>query len=283
MKGTHVSAVPTILLNNGVEIPQLGFGVFQVPPEQTEEATRTALEVGYRHIDTAEMYGNEEGVGKAVRASGLDRDEVFVTSKLNNGFHQPDAARAAFDGTLEALGFDYVNLFLIHWPMPDVGDYVETWHALEEIYRSGRARAIGVSNFQPHHLRRLLANSEVVPAVNQIEVHPYLVQDDVRAFGAEHGIVTEAWSPIAQGGVLNDPVITNIAKRVERTPAQVTLRWAIQRGDIVFPKSVTRSRVEENFALFDFELSADDMAEITALNRDERTGPNPDEMNQIPS
>ncbi len=283
MKGTYVSAVPTILLNNGVEIPQLGFGVFQVPPEQTEEATRTALEVGYRHIDTAEMYGNEEGVGKGIRASGLDRDEVFVTSKLNNGFHDPDDARAAFDGTLEALGFDHVNLFLIHWPMPEVGDYVETWHALEEIYRSGRARAIGVSNFQPHHLRRLLASSEVVPAVNQIEVHPYLVQDDVRAFGAEHGIVTEAWSPIAQGGVLNDPVITNIAKRVERTPAQVTLRWAIQRGDIVFPKSVTRSRVEENFALFDFELSADDMAGITALNRDERTGPNPDEMNEIPS
>ena len=283
MKGTYVSAVPTILLNNGVEIPQLGFGVFQVPPEQTEEATLTALEVGYRHIDTAEMYGNEEGVGKAVRASGLSRDEVFVTSKLNNGFHDPDDARAAFDGTLEALGFDHVNLFLIHWPMPEVGDYVQTWHALEEIYRSGRARAIGVSNFQPHHLRRLLASSEVVPAVNQIEVHPYLVQDDVRAFGAEHGIVTEAWSPIAQGGVLEDAVITNIAKRVERTPAQVTLRWAIQRGDVIFPKSVTRSRVEENFALFDFELSADDMAEITALNRDERTGPNPDEMNFIPS
>jgi 2,5-diketo-D-gluconate reductase A len=278
-----VSAVPTILLNNGAEIPQLGFGVFQVPPEQTEEATRTALEVGYRHIDTAEMYGNEEGVGKAVRASGLSRDEVFVTSKLNNGFHAHDDALAAFDGTLAALGFDHVDLFLIHWPMPEVGDYVETWHALEEIYRSGRARSIGVSNFQPHHLRRLLAGSEVVPAVNQIEVHPYLVQDDVRAFGAEHGIVTEAWSPIAQGGVLDDPVITNIAKRVERTPAQVTLRWAIQRGDVIFPKSVTRSRVEENFALFDFELSADDMAEITALNRNERTGPNPDEMNFIPS
>ena len=282
MKGTYVSAVPTILLNNGVEIPQLGFGVFQVPPEQTEEATLAALEVGYRHIDTAEMYGNEEGVGKAVRASGLDRDDVFVTSKLNNGFHAHDDALAAFDTTLEALGFDHVNLFLIHWPMPEVGDYVETWHALEEIYRSGRARAIGVSNFSPHHLRRLLASSEVVPAVNQIEVHPFLVQDDVRAFGAEHGIVTEAWSPIAQGGVLDDPVIMNVAKRVERTPAQVVLRWHIQRGDVVFPKSVTRSRIEENFALFDFELSADDMAEITALNRDERTGPDPDEMNQVP-
>ncbi|HEV7653737.1 MAG TPA: aldo/keto reductase [Mycobacteriales bacterium] len=276
-----MSAVPTILLNNGVEIPQLGFGVFQVPPEQTEEATRTAFEVGYRHVDTAEMYGNEEGVGKAVRSSGLGRDEVFVTSKLNNGFHAPDAARTAFDGTLAALGLDHVDLFLIHWPLPEVGDYVETWHALEEIYRSGRARAIGVSNFQPHHLRRLLAASEVVPAVNQIEVHPFLVQDDVRAFGAEHGIVTEAWSPIAQGLVLDDPVITNVAKRLERTPAQVTLRWHIQRGDVVFPKSVTRSRVEENFALFDFELSADDMAEITALNRDQRTGPDPDTMNSV--
>jgi 2,5-diketo-D-gluconate reductase A len=274
--------VPTILLNNGVEIPQLGFGVFQVPPARTEEATRTALEVGYRHIDTAEMYGNEKGVGDAIRAFGVERGEVFVTSKLNNGYHAHDAALTAFDTTLETLGFDYVDLFLIHWPMPEVGDYLETWHALEEIYRSGRSRAIGVSNFQPHHLRRLLAGSEVVPAVNQIEVHPYLVQDDVRAFGAEHGIATEAWSPIAQGQVLDDPVITGIAKRLDRTPAQVTLRWALQRGDVVFPKSVTRSRVEENFALFDFELSPEDMAEITRLDRHQRTGPDPDTMNHIP-
>jgi 2,5-diketo-D-gluconate reductase A len=274
--------VPTILLNNGVEIPQLGFGVFQVPPARTEEATRTALEVGYRHIDTAEMYGNEKGVGDAIRAFGVERGEVFVTSKLNNGYHAHDAALTAFDTTLETLGFDYVDLFLIHWPMPEVGDYLETWHALEEIYRSGRSRAIGVSNFQPHHLRRLLAGSDMVPAVNQIEVHPYLVQDDVRAFGAEHGIVTEAWSPIAQGQVLDDPVITGIAKRLDRTPAQVTLRWAVQRGDVVFPKSVTRSRVEENFALFDFELSPDDMAEITRLDRHQRTGPDPDTMNHIP-
>jgi 2,5-diketo-D-gluconate reductase A len=273
--------VPAILLNNGVEIPQLGFGVFQVPPEQTEEVTLTALEVGYRHIDTAEMYRNEDGVGRAVRASGLDRDEVFVTSKLNNGFHDHDDALKAFDGTLSALGFDHVDLFLIHWPLPEVGDYVDTWHALEEIYRSGRARAIGVSNFQPHHLRRLLAASEVVPAVNQIEVHPFLVQDDVRAFGAEHGIVTEAWAPIARGLVLDDPVIATIAKGLDRTPAQVVLRWAIQRGDVVFPKSVTRSRVEENFRIFDFELSADDMADITALDRHQRTGPDPDTMNRV--
>ena len=278
---TAATAVPAVRLNNGVEIPQLGFGVFMVPPEQTEDVTRTALEIGYRHVDTAQMYGNEAGVGRAVRAAGLDRDDVFVTSKLDNPHHARDAALRSFDRTLAELGFDDVDLFLIHWPLPDVGDYVETWHAMEEIYRSGRARAIGVSNFQPHHLRRLLAAAEVVPAVNQIEVHPYLVQDDVRAFGAEHGIVTEAWAPIARGRVLDDPVITTIAKRVERTPAQVTLRWAVQRGDVVFPKSVTRSRVEENFQLFDFELADDEMAEITALDRRERTGPDPDTMNRV--
>ena len=278
---TTVTAVPVVRLNNGVEIPQLGFGVFTVPPEQTEDVTRTALEIGYRHVDTAQMYGNEAGVGRAVRAAGLDRDDVFVTSKLDNPHHARDDALRSFDRTLAELGFDHVDLFLVHWPLPEVGDYVETWHAMEDIYRSGRARAIGVSNFQPHHLRRLLAAAEVVPAVNQIEVHPYLVQDDVRAFGAEHGIVTEAWAPIARGRVLDDPVITAIAKRAERTPAQVTLRWAVQRGDVVFPKSVTRSRVEENFRLFDFELADDEMAEITALDRQERTGPDPDTMNRV--
>ena len=278
---TAVTAVPVVRLNNGVEIPQLGFGVFTVPPEQTEDVTRTALEIGYRHVDTAQMYGNEAGVGRAVRAAGLDRDDVFVTSKLDNPNHARDDALRSFDRTLAELGFDHVDLFLVHWPLPEVGDYVETWHAMEDIYRSGRARAIGVSNFQPHHLRRLLAAAEVVPAVNQIEVHPYLVQDDVRAFGAEHGIVTEAWAPIARGRVLDDPVITAIAKRAERTPAQVTLRWAVQRGDVVFPKSVTRSRVEENFRLFDFELADDEMAEITALDRQERTGPDPDTMNRV--
>jgi 2,5-diketo-D-gluconate reductase A len=276
-----VTAVPTVRLNNGVEIPQLGFGVFTVPPEQTEDVTRTALEVGYRHVDTAQMYGNEAGVGRAVRSAGLDRDEVFVNSKLDNPNHARDDALRSFDETLAELGFDHVDLFLIHWPLPGVGDFVDTWHAMEEIYRSGRARAIGVSNFTPHHLRRLLAAAEVVPAVNQIEVHPYLVQDDVRAFGTEHGIVTEAWAPIARGRVLDDPVITTIAKRLDRTPAQVTLRWAIQRGDVVFPKSVTRSRIEENFRLFDFQLDDDAMAEITALDRQERTGPDPDTMNRV--
>jgi 2,5-diketo-D-gluconate reductase A len=278
-----VSAVPTILLNNGVEIPQLGFGVFQIEPDRTTEATLAALEVGYRHIDTAEMYGNERQVGEAVRASGLDRGKIFVTSKLNNGYHAYDDALRAFDRSLADLGFDYLDLFLIHWPLPTVGDYVETWRALEEIYRSGRCRAIGVSNFQPAHLRRLRAETEMVPAVNQIEVHPYLVQDDVRAVNAELGIVPEAWSPIAQGKVLDDPAIVAVADRLGRTPAQVTLRWHVQRGDVVFPKSVTRRRVEENFDIFGFELSADDMATITGLDRDERTGPDPDTFAYVPS
>jgi 2,5-diketo-D-gluconate reductase A len=276
------STVPTVTLNNGVEIPQLGFGVFQVPPAETKAAVLTALEVGYRHIDTAEMYGNEKEVGEAIREFGIDRDDVFVTSKLNNGFHAHDAALTAFDGTLEALGFDRVDLFLIHWPLAMLSDYVETWTALEEIYRSGRARAIGVSNFQPHHLRRIHTEATIVPAVNQIEIHPYLTQDEVRAFDAEHEIATEAWSPIAQGKVLDDPVIVQVAKDNDRTPAQVVLRWHLQRGDIVFPKSVTRARVEENFALFDFELSGEDMASISALDRGERTGADPDTFDYVP-
>ncbi|GAB2449582.1 2,5-diketo-D-gluconate reductase A [Conyzicola lurida] len=277
-----MNAVPTITLNNGTEIPQLGFGVFQVPPEDTKKATLEALEVGYRHIDTAQMYGNEQGVGEAVAESGLAREEIFVTSKLNNGFHAREDALKAFDRSLETLGFEYLDLFLIHWPLPAVGDYVETWKALEEIKASGRVEAIGVSNFQPAHLQRLFDETETVPAVNQIEVHPYLTNEVARAFNTEHGIITEAWSPIAQGGVLKDPVIQAIADRVGRTTAQVTLRWHLQRGDIIFPKSVTRSRVEENFALFDFELTADDLTAIAGLNRDERTGPNPDEFNWIP-
>ncbi|WP_369139103.1 aldo/keto reductase [Modestobacter versicolor] len=278
-----MATVPTITLNNGVEIPQLGFGVYQVKPEETAQAVQTALEVGYRHIDTAEMYRNEAGVGEGVRNSGIPREEVFVTSKLNNGFHAHDDALAAFDGTLAALQFDYVDLFLIHWPLPGIDvDFVETWKAMEEIYRSGRAKSIGVSNFSAHHLRKLHGETDVVPAVNQIEVHPYLAQDELRAFNAQHQIATEAWSPIAQGKVLDDPALLRVAERVGKTPAQVTLRWHVQRGDIVFPKSVTRSRIEENFAIFDFELSEDDLREITALDRNERTGPDPDTFNYIP-
>ncbi len=278
-----MASVPTIALNNGVEIPQLGFGVYQIPPEETVAAVRTALEVGYRHIDTAEMYGNEKEVGQAVRESGIDRSEVFVTSKLNNGFHARDDALRAFDQTLTDLGLDQLDLFLIHWPLPTIDvDYVETWKALEEIYASGRCRAIGVSNFQAHHLRRLFGETQVRPAVNQIEVHPYLANDEVRAFDADHEIVTEAWSPIAQGKVLDDPAITAIAEKLGRTPAQVVLRWHVQRGDVVFPKSVTRSRIEENFALFDFELDTGAMAAITGLDRGERTGPDPDTFDYVP-
>ena len=275
--------VPTIPLNNGVAIPQLGYGVYQVPPDQTADAVTTALEVGYRHIDTAEMYGNEKGVGEAVARSGIDRGEIFVTSKLNNGFHRRDDALRAFDQTLADLGFDTLDLFLVHWPLPGIDiDYVETWKAMEEIYAGGRCRAIGVSNFNASHLRRLFDETGIRPAVNQIEVHPYLAQDDLRAFNAEHEIATEAWSPIAQGKVLDDPAIVAIAERLGRTPAQVVLRWHVQRGDVVFPKSSSRERMAENFALFDFELETGDMAVLTGLDRAERTGPDPDTFNYIP-
>jgi 2,5-diketo-D-gluconate reductase A len=277
-----MTQVPAITLNNGVEIPQLGFGVFQIDPTETKAATLTALEVGYRHIDTAQMYGNERQVGQALRASGLSRRDVFVTSKLNNGYHAYDDALKAFDVSLVDLHTDYVDLFLVHWPLPDVGDFVETWRAMEAIYHSGRAKAIGVSNFQAHHLRRLHAETDIVPAANQIEVHPYLTQEELRAFDTEHGIATEAWSPLAQGLVLDDPVIVRIAKDYDKTPAQVTLRWHIQRGDIVFPKSVTPRRVKENFEIFDFELSDVDLADISGLNRDRRTGPDPDTFNYVP-
>jgi 2,5-diketo-D-gluconate reductase A len=279
---TSATTVPTIALNNGVTIPQLGFGTYLIEPRYTKEAVLAALETGYRHIDTAEMYGNEKEVGQALRESGVDRADVFVTSKLNNGFHAYGDALAAFARSLDELKMEYLDLFLIHWPMPAVGDYVETWKAMEEMYRSGRVKAVGVSNFQSRHLNRLFQETSVVPAVNQIEVHPYLTQDELRAFNTDHGIATEAWSPIAQGKVLDDPVITAVAERLDRTPAQVTLRWHLQRGDIVFPKSVTRSRVEENFRLFDFELPQEDMVAITALDRGERTGPDPDTFNWVP-
>jgi 2,5-diketo-D-gluconate reductase A len=281
-----LSAVPNITLNDGNAIPQLGFGVFQIEPKDTAEAVGEALQVGYRHIDTAEMYGNEKEVGEAIRSFGLDRGDVYVTSKLNNAFHEPQDAREAFDRTLSELGFDYVDLFLIHWPLPTLydGDFVSTWKTLEEFQRDGRARSIGVSNFQIEHLEELAAETDTVPAVNQIEVHPYFTNDAVREYGQEHGIVTEAWSPIAQGGVLEDSTITRIADKVDKTPAQVVLRWHIQRGDIIFPKSVTPSRMQENFELFDFELESGDVDAISGLDRGEdgRTGPNPDTFAYIP-
>jgi 2,5-diketo-D-gluconate reductase A len=246
-------------------------------------AVSTALQAGYRHIDTAERYGNEQEVGEAIRRSGLDRGEVFVTSKLSNDAHEPDDARRAFDETLKALGSDYVDLFLIHWPLPTRygGDYVSTWRTLEEFYRDGRARSIGVSNFQPHHLRRLHGESEIIPAVDQIEVNPYLTQDEVRTFCAEHQIAVEAWSPLGQGNVLDDPEIVTIARRAAKTPAQVVLRWHLQRGDIIFPKSTTPERIRENIDIFDFGLSAAEVEVISALNRDQRTGPDPDTFDLV--
>ncbi|RKN20098.1 aldo/keto reductase [Micromonospora musae] len=281
------NTIPAISLNDGNTIPQLGFGVFQVKPRETAAAVAKALEVGYRHIDTAEMYGNEAEVGQAIHASGLDRRDVFVTSKLSNAAHRPDDARRAFDATLAALGMEYVDLFLIHWPLPTLydGDFVSTWKTLEEFQRDGRARSIGVSNFQVPHLERLAAETQVVPAVNQIEVHPYFTNDEVREYGSKHNILTEGWSPIAQGKVLDDPTIADLAELVGRTPAQVVLRWHVQRGDIIFPKSTTPARIEENFRIFDFELDDAAMERITALDRGAagRQGSHPDTFDWVPA
>ena len=281
-----VGNVPEITLNDGNRIPQLGFGVFQVPPEETAAAVRDALAVGYRHIDTAQMYGNEKGVGEGIRDAGLDRAQVFITSKLNNGFHRRDDARRAFDATLAELGTDYVDLFMIHWPLPTLydGDFVSTWKALEEFASDGRARSIGVSNFQIHHLQELARETSVTPAVNQIEVHPYFTNDEVRAYGVEHDIATEGWSPIARGKVLGDPVVIRIAKAYGVHPAQVVLRWHIQRGDIVFPKSSHPQRMKDNFEIFDFDLGDEEIEALTALDKGEagRMGPNPDTFAYIP-
>ena len=281
------SNIPTITLNDGHTIPQLGFGVFQVPPEDTAEVVTQALEIGYRHIDTAEMYQNEKGVGEAIKASGIARDELYITSKLNNGFHEPDEARRAFDETMSKLGLDTIDLFLIHWPLPTLygGDFVSTWKTLLSFVEDGRAASVGVSNFQPAHLDRIVEETGKAPAVNQIEVHPYFANNQARQASHKHGVAVEAWSPIAQGKVLDDGTITTIAEEVGKTPAQVTLRWHVQRGDIVFPKSVTRSRMEENFAIFDFELSDEQVSRIDGLDKGEdgRQGPNPDTFDYVPS
>ena len=278
--------VPTITLNDQTTIPQLGFGVFQVPPEETAATVAQALEAGYRHLDTAQMYQNEQGVGEAIAASGIARHELYVTTKLNNGFHRPDDAWRAFDESLTRLGLDRVDLFLIHWPLPTRydGDFVSTWQTLVEFQKDGRATSIGVSNFQAAHLDRIIEETGVVPAVNQIEAHPFFGNEEVRAASAGHGIAVEAWSPIAQGAVNDDPTIQGIASRLGRTPAQVALRWHVQRGDIVFPKSMRAERMAENFAIFDFELSPEDMAAVTGLDRGEegRLGPNPDVFDYIP-
>ncbi|MFI5928805.1 aldo/keto reductase [Micromonospora sp. NPDC051543] len=271
--------IPTVTLNNGVDIPQLGFGVFQIPDDQTTVAVTAALEAGYRSIDTAAVYGNEAGVGRALTASGLPREELFVTTKLWNADQGYDNALRAFDASLAKLGLDYVDLYLIHWPTPARDLYLESWRALERLAAEGRIRAAGVSNFQPAHLDRLLDSSALTPAVNQIELHPGLQQDDLRAFHRQHGIATEAWSPLAQGAVLDDQAITKIATRTGKTPAQVVLRWHLQLGNIVIPKSVTPSRIRQNLEVFDFELTEEDMTSIATIDRGLRTGPHPDQLN----
>ncbi|MBB4983930.1 MULTISPECIES: aldo/keto reductase [Streptomyces] len=273
------SATPTVKLNNGVEIPQLGFGVFQVPDDETTAAVTAALETGYRSIDTAAVYGNETGVGRALAASGLPREELFVTTKLWNADQGYDATLRAFDAGLGKLGLDHVDLYLIHWPAPARDLYRDSWRALERLAEEGRIRAAGVSNFQPGHLRRLMDGTELIPAVNQVELHPGLQQSELRAFHAEHGIATEAWSPLAQGAVLGDPALAAIAARYGKSPAQVVIRWHLQLGNVVIPKSVTPARIRENSEVFDFALTDEEMRAVAALDRDLRTGPHPDELN----
>ncbi len=274
-----MSDAPTITLNNGVTIPQLGFGVFQVPDAATADAVRHALDAGYRSIDTAALYRNERSVGRAVAESGLPREDLFITTKVWNKDQGYDATLRAFDASLDKLAMDYVDLYLIHWPTPARGLYLETWTALEKLLADGRTRAIGVSNFEPDHLRRVLDASDVVPAVNQIELHPELQQAELREFHAEHGIVTEAWSPLARGALLDHPVLAEVAQRHGRTVAQVILRWEIQLGNVVIPRSVTPERIRENAAIFDFTLSDGDMATIATLDRDGRIGPHPGTFN----
>ncbi|MCI3242101.1 aldo/keto reductase [Streptomyces spinosisporus] len=271
--------VPTVTLNNGVEIPQLGFGVFQVPDAETTAAVSAALEAGYRSIDTAAIYGNEAGVGAALASSGIAREDLFVTTKLWNADQGYDATLRAFDASLAKLGLDHVDLYLIHWPAPARDLYRETWQAIEKLAADGRIRAAGVSNFQPAHLRRLLEGSALVPAVNQIELHPGLQQRELRALHSELGIATEAWSPLAQGAVLGEPALTKIAERYGKSPAQVVLRWHLQLGNVVIPKSVTPARIRENIDVFDFALDDEEMSQIAALDRGLRTGPDPDTLN----
>jgi 2,5-diketo-D-gluconate reductase A len=268
--------IPQLPLRGGTAIPQLGFGVFQVPPRDTTEVVVRALAAGYRHIDTAAAYRNEAAVGQAIRASGLDRGDVFVTTKCFNDDHGHEQAIRACKASLERLEMEHVDLYLIHWPVPAHDRYVETWQAFAELQAQGLAREIGVSNFQPAHLERIIAETGVTPAVNQIELHPYLQQPGLRHEHAELGIVTEAWSPLAQGKVLDDPVITEIAATHGKTPGQVVVRWHLQIGNVVFPKSVTPGRIVENIDVFDFTLSAAELDSIEALDRGERIGPDPD-------
>jgi 2,5-diketo-D-gluconate reductase A len=272
-----MSLVPNIRLNNGVSIPQLGFGVFQIRPDRTADVVRMAFEAGYRHIDTAQGYKNEEGVGQAIRESGLPRGEIFVTTKLANDRHGYDKAIAALDESLERLGLDHVDLFLIHWPYPKAERIVETWRAFEKLASDGKARAIGVSNFRISDLELLARETSTVPAVNQVELHPWLPQTELRAYHQTRGIATEAWSPLAKGGeLLADELIVGLAEKYGKSPAQIVLGWHLQLGNITIPKSETPSRIRENLDVFDFELSDDDVASISELENGRRTGPDPD-------
>jgi 2,5-diketo-D-gluconate reductase A len=271
--------VPSVTLNNGVQMPQVGFGVFLIPLEETKAAVTTAFECGYRHIDTAKIYGNESAVGEAIVESGIDRSEIFVTTKCWNADQGFDTARRAFDASMERLGLDHLDLYLIHWPAPSRDLYVETWKAFEELYAEGRVRAIGVSNFQPAHLQRLFDETEIVPAVNQIELHPWLQQSQLRAFHRQHGIVTEAWSPLATGGdFLDNAAIGAIAKKHEISPAQVILRWHLDLGNVIIPKSVNRDRMASNIDLFDISLDDEDTAQIAELDAGQRVGDDPDTL-----
>ncbi|MEV8213871.1 aldo/keto reductase [Leifsonia sp. NPDC077715] len=273
-----MASIPELTLNDGTTIPQLGFGVYKIPEAGTADAVVTALDAGYRHIDTAAFYENERGVGEGVRRSGLDRSEVFVTSKVwwtENGY---DSTLRSFDASLQRLGFDTIDLFLIHWPAPKSDRYVETWRALERVRDEGRARSIGVANFHIHHLERLARETETVPAVNQVELHPWLPQAEVRAYDAAHGIVTEAWSPLARGRILGDPTLDRLAAKHGVSPAQVVIRWQLQLGNVVIPKSTSPERIRSNLDVFGFELDADDLAAIAGLESGERTGKDPDDL-----
>jgi 2,5-diketo-D-gluconate reductase A len=269
--------IPPVILNNGTAIPQLGFGTLLISEEKLIDH---ALDTGYRHLDTAQLYGNEELIGNAIARSGIPRDELYITSKLGNDNHEPDAVRRSFDSTLDKLGLDYLDLFLMHWPLPTRygGDYVSTWRAMTELMADGRLRTVGVSNFQPAHLDRIIAETGIVPAVNQIEAHPYFPNNTARAASARHGIAVEAWRPLARGGPLNEPAVRRIALSHAKSSAQIILRWHVQRGDIIFPKTTHPARMKENLSLFDFELSPAEMAVLNNLDQGPagRLGPDPD-------
>ncbi|WP_442942873.1 aldo/keto reductase [Nocardia sp. NBC_01503] len=275
---SETSAVPSIVLNDGHVMPKLGFGVFKVEAGSTVDTVATALRVGYRSIDTAAIYGNEAEVGRAIAESGLPRDELFITTKLWNRFQGYDSTLRAFDESMKRLELDVLDLYLIHWPIADSGLYVDTFRALQALKAQGRITSIGVSNFTRAHLERVIEETGETPTVNQIELHPYLTQNELRAFHAEHGIITEAWSPLGRGAELEDSTIVAIAEETSRTPAQVILRWHMQLGNVAIPKSVTPDRIAENFEVFDFELNQDQVARISALDSGTRIGPNPDEF-----